>query len=268
VQASVKGMEQALALLEAEVAAGAPDRFDSIRKTRFDPPATHARALIEGRQPDGAAWPGRSTGREAGIAAAASGAREAEAGARTGSGGEDAPVGETVWWPAGLTVAIVLAMLAWGWARREEYVVHATPEYRAAVRGWQAQLLAHAETASPRELKRFLNISRYAVARLRRGESGGPPEARLVELSARWMMARGRPQGEVRGAMLQPSAAEGGGMLTANPLDVDAFLQIVGDLDTGEPAVPQPATATPGYVPPTIAVVRADGQPVPVAAAA
>src|SRR5262249_34948397 len=157
---------------------------------------------------------------------AASAAQRANAGAAPGAMPDQA-VGGMVWWPAGLTVAIVLAVLAWGWARHEQYVVHPTREYRDAVVAWQGELLAQPEAASPRELKRFLNISRYAVARLRSGAAPALPETRLVELSARWMLARGRPQSEVRQAMLQPTPDDA----VAAAADVDAFLQIVGDLD-------------------------------------
>ncbi|HET8747288.1 MAG TPA: P-loop NTPase fold protein [Ramlibacter sp.] len=271
VQGSVKAMEQALPLLEAEVAAGAPDHFESIRQARFEPFAAHARSLVEGAQPDGEAWPGRSLRRTAAVSepAAADGGTAAAAG---GAAGAEAALGETVWWPAGMTVAIVLALLAWGWARREQYVVHATPEYRAAVKAWQAQLMEQPETATPRELKRFLNISRYAVVRLRKAGAASLPEARVVELSARWLLARGSPPGELRRAMLQ----EAGGERAPAAAEVDAFLQIVGDLETGEGAaqaapaqvvassapvatVPSGAAAVPSALPPI--AVRTDGPP-------
>ena len=253
VQGSVKAMEQALPLLEAEVAAGAADHFESIRQARFEPSAAHARTLVEGAQPDGEAWPGRSLRR---TAAAAVESLDGAAGPAAEAAAADAVPTDTVWWPAGLTVAIVLALLAWGWARREQYVVHATPAYRAAVKAWQAQLMEQPETATPRELKRFLNISRYAVVRLRKAGAASLSEARVVELSARWLLARGRPQGELRVAMLQESA----GARAPVAAEVDAFLQIVGDLETGDaPARAPAAQASVSTLPPI--AVRPDGPP-------
>ena len=48
---------------------------------------------------------------------------------------------------------IVLAMI---FRAKDDYPVESTPEYEESVAKWQTELLKNPDTATPRELKRFI----------------------------------------------------------------------------------------------------------------
>ena len=150
----------------------------------------------------------------------------------------------------------VLVLLLWAWRANDPYTIQATPEYEAAVSFWQERLLKDPDTASPRELKRFMNLSRYAVARLRpqgaaAEESTLIPEGRIVEFTAKWLLARAaNGPVDLRQMLVQPvpetdkQSIDGTehldpgmreGWTQASPEDAELFLRVVGDLGTGKP---------------------------------
>lgn len=237
VLADLQAIEQALALMESEAEAGNGPKYARIREVRFDRARERVRRLTVDAAFNGEEWGGilrrmQPSGAEAGPQPAAVAAAPAGvAGPAEGS-----------WAPAASAVAALLALLAWAAARREDYVVHPTREYQQALSYWQDRLLHGAERLSPRELKRFLNLSRYAVARLR-PESGEAapalalPESRIVEFSARWMLARGlQDAGALRAAMLQPTPAPPQGWQPPSGPELEIFLRVVSDLPADAPA--------------------------------
>ena len=121
---------------------------------------------------------------------------------------------------------------------KESYAEVPTPEYEEAVSKWQVALLKNPDTATPRELKRFMNLSRYAVARLQTATSGTVAEkpeaaklpideARIVEFTAKWMVYPYKSEPGMTRRYLQIDGA--------NPVEVELFLEIVGEMGDGSP---------------------------------
>jgi hypothetical protein len=111
---------------------------------------------------------------------------------------------------------------------KDNYVVLPTPEYEDAVRVWQVELLRNPQTASPRELKRFMNLSRYAVARLQTSVVGSQlpiSETCVVELCAKWLSI---PEATSQAEKLKILRRNG-----AKKEEVALFLEIVGDVSEG-----------------------------------
>lgn len=174
-------------------------------------------------------------------------AEAAQAPASQSTASTDSEPSAIAWWPlaAALAPAIGLAVLVW--RRRDTFTIRPTKIYELAVRHWQEWMLRHDLTASPRELKRFMNVSRYVVARLMPAEAGSlnVPEDRIVEYTARWLVARdqGLDTGTIRTLLLEPELHASKTINTLqSPLprlperarEVSAFLQIVGELRDAE----------------------------------
>jgi photosystem II stability/assembly factor-like uncharacterized protein len=123
---------------------------------------------------------------------------------------------------------------------KDDYTVEPTPEYEAAVKVWQIVLLENPDTATPRELKRFMNLSRYTVARLQTAAADPQKlaisEARVVELCAKWVSK----SPAVSPQDLERSLSKDG----ATEDEVKLFLQIVGDMKVGTDPV-EAKTASP-----------------------
>ena len=144
-------------------------------------------------------------------------------------------------------IGAMLILLLSIFRAKEDYTEGPTAEYEAAVSKWQEVLLQDPDTASPRELKRFMNLSRYAVARLQTATAGITaagadaaklpiPEARIVELTAKWLVNSGKVK---PGAMRDALAHDG-----ANAVEVALFLEIVGELGDGSTEASSPGANT------------------------
>jgi hypothetical protein len=254
-QAVLRDMEAGLAALEREAREGQGKTFDKLKEKAFQPGASVFEAYTASPQIDGRNWKDVVAGLQAPVRAApvavgntapapAKGARPDEK--IPGTPAAPTPASATVaadnplWDPnMGLFLAGMLVLLIAIFRAKESYQVQPTPEYEQAVAEWQKVLLFSPDTASPRELKRFMNLSRYAVARLQTATGGAASdtagaklpvtETRIVELTAKWLALSGKLQP----VALRQHLGENG----ATPDEVALFLEIVGDLSDGPSSV-------------------------------
>ena len=261
VQLSVKALEQALPLLEQEAETGNTQSVKKLMDSRVKVVRAAVKSYIDLNQLDGRKWEDIKAGMQPPRQAASSPTQAAGEIAKPDLGHADSVGGESVeletaWWPVAVGLFPVLVLLLWAWRANDPYTIQATPEYEAAVSFWQERLLKDPDTASPRELKRFMNLSRYAVARLRPQGAAAEektliPEARIVEFTAKWLLARAASEPvNLRRMLVQPvsgtqelSVESTGhpdsnmpeGWTQASAQDAEFFLRVVGDLGTGEP---------------------------------
>ncbi|MBC5785800.1 hypothetical protein H8N03_22865 [Ramlibacter sp. USB13] len=152
-------------------------------------------------------------------------------GAPDAAAGAPLPPGEAPDWPYVLAMLPVLLLVLAALTYRDRYVVEPTPGYRKAVQQWQPQLANNPETASPRELKRFMNVSRYVVAR---GQSDDPlqpdvPEPTIVEFCARWLLLRAQGRRATADGLAQ-SPGVASSEVPERRRQAEWFLQVVGDI--------------------------------------
>jgi hypothetical protein len=258
-QAVLRDMEAGLAALEREAREGQGKTFDKLKEKAFQPSASVYEAYTASPQIDGRNWKDIVAGLQAPVRAAVIPiGTTAPAPEKGGPPVEKNPAPPTapasasatvaaenpLWDPnMGLFLAGMLTLLIRIFRAKESYQVQPTPEYGKAVAEWQKVLLFNPDTASPRELKRFMNLSRYAVARLQTamgGDAGGAAsgaagdtagtklpmtETRIVELTAKWLTLTGK----LKPAALRQTLEQDG----ATPNEVALFLEIVGDLSDG-----------------------------------
>ena len=244
-QSVLRDLEAGLAALEREAGEGQEETFKKLKKKAFDPSYEVFKAYTASPQIDGRAWlvieaglrPAVKTEVNLSTDAKASSIGRADLDVRkaTVSARPTAVAENPLWDPnMGLFIAALVTLFLAIFRAKDNYEVQPTPEYEAAVAKWQKQLLQNRDTASPRELKRFMNLSRYAVARLQTATGGAGPgqkksaklpitETRVVELTAKWLANEGKLNSNaMRGAL---------GIDGATPDEVALFLEIVGDLD-------------------------------------
>lgn len=232
VAAHVKAVEAAVPALRKETTG-----FDRLFLTAFVPHEAAVKKLREEYE----AQEGKA-GRTEYVAAlapsgnAAPAATEAPAGPAGGgdtgtAAGAALPPGDAPDWPYALAMLPVLLLVLAALTYRDRYVVEPTPEYGRAVREWQPWLAGNADTSSPRELKRFMNVSRYVVAR---GQSDDPlqtdvPEPTIVEFCARWLLLRAQGRRATPDALAQAPGVPAGD-LSRRREQATWFLQVVGDI--------------------------------------
>lgn len=248
-QGVLRDLEAGLAVLEREVREGQGKTFNKLNEKAFQPSETVYNSYTQGPQIDGRNWPDIVAGLQAPGRAASSPATDLKASPDTGDKNvarareTAAPTGATaatespLWDPnMGVFIFVMVLLLAAILRTKDNYEVQPTPEYEAAVAEWQKVLLLNRDTASPRELKRFMNLSRYAVARLQTASGSTTvdekvpaklpiTETRIVELTAKWLANAGKANpSEMRDTL---------GKDGAQPDEIRLFLEIVGDLSDG-----------------------------------
>ena len=250
-QTVVKDMEAGLAALEREAREGQPKTFDKLKERAYQPGFNVYSAYTASMQLDGRRWEDIKKGLQAqerppqgAQPGAGSAPQKAELDNlrtrdRTSSAGSAVTPENPIWdTNLGIFIGAMLLLLAMIFRAKDSYPEVPTPEYEEAVSKWQVALLQNPDTASPRELKRFMNLSRYAVARLQTATAGITAagadaaklpisEARIVELTAKWLVNGSKVKpGTMRDALAQDGA---------NPVEVALFLEIVGEMGDGSP---------------------------------
>ena len=248
-QTVLRDLEAGLAALEREAREGQPKTFAKLKEKAYQPSFVVYTAYITSPQLDGRSWEDIKKGLQAPAPKAAEPLVKTAPPPPKDNPDRDkirnpsAATGPTVaaenpLWDTnmGFFVAAMLILLAAIFRAKDNYQEQPTPEYEAAVAKWQAALLQNPDTATPRELKRFMNLSRYAVARLQTATGTASPsttdgnklpiaEARIVELTAKWLASAGK----VKPVEMRSALAMGG----ATSDEVALFLEIVGDLSDG-----------------------------------
>jgi hypothetical protein len=238
-QGVLRDLDVGLTALEREAAEGQEKTFEKLKKKAFDPGFEVFKNYTSGPQIDGRDWrvieatlrPAAKTTVNLNADAKASAGGRADLDIRNSSGTPPPNnVAESPIWDPNMAVFLTAMgfLLLAIFRAKDNYVVQPTPEYEDAVRVWQAELLRNPETASPRELKRFMNLSRYAVARLQSSVLGGQlpiSETCVVELSAKWLSI---PQSASNTNKLKILRKNG-----ASKEEVALFLEIVGDVGEG-----------------------------------
>lgn len=245
VQRIVKALDAALPQLEQLALDGRTDAFTRYMRQAVEPERNQlARLTSEPQQLDGRSWPAILAGMKPTVPEAATKTAAAPRGTATArltpeerppsTPAEPVPE-EPLPWSLLFWALLPAALLAVaGYRARDNYVVQATPEYERAVQQCLQGLLTQADLASPRELKRFMNFSRYAVARLNSTLPEGAykvSETVCVNLTAQWQVAQQKAQagGPPTVAALRQYAADNG----IDPRDVKLFLYVAGDLGEG-----------------------------------
>ena len=246
-QAVLRDLEAGLAALEREAREGQPKTFDKLREKAYQPSFGVYTAYTASPQLNGRSWEDIKKGLQAPTAqgpSAVPGPPPPNRGVdkeitRDQSATAGAPVAtkNRIWDSnMGIFVAAMLILLAAIFRAKDNYQEQPTPEYEAAVAKWQAALLQNPDTATPRELKRFMNLSRYAVVRLQTAANDATRaalqaaklpigEARVVELTAKWLARAGK----ATPVLLRTALTVDGATVD----EVALFLEIVGDLSDG-----------------------------------
>ena len=256
-QTVVKDMEAGLAALEREAREGQPKTFEKLKEKVYQPGFNVYSAYTASAQLDGRKWDDIKKGLEAkerpqqaaqpgaGVAAPAvepARSRIVDLASSTGSTiATENPIWNT---NLGFFMGAMLILLISIFRAKDDYSEIPSPEYEKAVATWQMTLLQNPDTATPRELKRFMNLSRYAVARLQTATAGTTAasadavklpisEARIVELTAKWLVT-GSKGGTGEPKAMRDALAHGG----ANADELALFLEIVGEMGDGSPVAP------------------------------
>ena len=241
-QTVVRDLDAGLALLEREAPDGQSKTFDGLNKKVFKPGYDVFTAYVQREQIDGRQWRTIQAGllptgappapptppTPPNLNRSNTGAVDRQASTNAAIVKIGVPWGHLI---AGLLPALLLLWVAF--RAKDNYTEHPSPEYQKAVRIWQQELLRNPATASPREMKRFMNLSRYAVARLQAMIKTAPPgtplpisETCVVELTAKWLSRdRALSSSDLRSVLHKNGAKEE---------EVELFLKIVGDLSEGD----------------------------------
>jgi hypothetical protein len=133
-------------------------------------------------------------------------------------------------WPYVVAALPALLLLLLGATYRDRYVVEPTEEYQKAVDKWHKTLLPNPDTRTPRELKRFMNVSRYVVARREASWPVKPSisESTIVEFTARWALARASGRSPM--APQELAANDQGAVSEERVKQAVWFLRVVGDM--------------------------------------
>lgn len=235
----LRDMETGLAALEREAREGRGETFDKVKERAFHPANAVYTAYIESPQIDGRMWHVIEKGLRPGITVDLNASAQS---ASAGQAGLDVRRSDVPTTPAvvadspvldpnmGVFIFAMGLLLVGIFRAKDDYVVQPTPEYENAVQKWQQLLLGNPDTATPRELKRFMNLSRYAVARLQTATAGAElpiTETRIVELAAKWLASVDKADHH---ELRQDLGKDG-----AKPEELALFLEIVGDLSSGAP---------------------------------
>lgn len=245
VQRIVKALDTALPQLEKLALDGRTDAFNTYMRQAVAPERNELfRLTSESQQLDGRSWGAILAGMKPTVPEAATKTVAGPRGTATArptpeerppsTPAEPVP-DEPLPWSLLFWALLPAALLVGaGYRARDSYVVEATPEYERAVQQCLQGLLAQADLASPRELKRFMNFSRYAVARLNSTLPDGAykvSETVCVNLTAQWQVAQQKAQagGPAAVAALRQYAADNG----IDERDLKLFLFVAGDLGEG-----------------------------------
>ncbi len=250
-QTVLRDLEAGLAALAREAREGQPDTFAKLKEKAYQPSFVVFTAYTASPQLDGRSWDDIKKGLQAPSPKASEpkgslpppGSKpDSDRDKTRDSSTTVGPVvnPENPIWNSNIALflAAMFPLLAAIFKAKDSYLEQPTPEYEAAVTKWQAALLENPDTATPRELKRFMNLSRYAVARLQTATAGTAPagqsggklpigEARIVELTAKWLANAGKLE---PAAMRNALESDG-----ATPDEVALFLEIVGELSDRSP---------------------------------
>lgn len=229
----LRDLEAGLAALEHEAPEGQGKTFYKLHKKAFEPVYKVFETYTAGPQIDGREWREIEAGLrpEAKKSVKLAAANTPPDPDRHRTPAMPPPADEGTLWDKNLVVFIAAAtglLLAAIFRAKDNYTVQPTPEYEDAVRVWQVELLRNPQTASPRELKRFMNLSRYAVARLQTatvGEKLPISETCIVELCAKWLSIPESTDDAAKMRILRENGAK--------KEEVALFLEIVGDVSEG-----------------------------------
>lgn len=201
----IKTMEQALPTLEQLAREGREEAFRDFQTKAFKPGQTAFAALTQNAvQFDGKTWDTvkqelwtATTAKEAATKNLANGPKD-DGNPRQREPSASKPATSPAVKKIALGEPFLILLIVGGllWASRnakDNFVVEPTPEYEKALEARMPEMMANKETASPRELKRFMNLSRFVVARLNStvaNEADRVNEVACVNLTATWCLTK------------------------------------------------------------------------------